>query len=203
MWKRHRMKILFVFAGAVAGYLVLHPYVMLVDSLMQARQEAGSSVRLDGPEPRVHPAFHPSMLPMAIPFVFFGSLIGIMTGAAIDRSRRLHALELEREKSETALETVKSLVETLSHHLLNANMIIGGKLRHCRRSTTDSDLLASLDIIEEQGRKIDAVIGALRKASEIRLVKDLGGRITVLDISEEIEALLGVKAHGEEKDEDL
>lgn len=193
------MKILFFLAGALAGYLVLHPYVMLVDTLMQTKQETGSSVHLEGAEPDVQPAFHPSMLPMAIPFVFLSSIIGFMAGAAIDRSRHLQALELEHEKSETALETVKSLVETLSHHLLNANMIIGGKLRHCRRATTDGDLLASLDVIEEQGRRIDAVIGALRKASEIRLVKDLGGRISVLDISKEVEALLGAEAHEEER----
>ncbi len=71
-------------------------------------------------------------------------------------------------------------------------MIIGGKVRHCRKVTSDQDILDALKVIEEQGRKIDAVVGSLRKATEIKVAQyTTGGTVKMIDITREIEEQIG------------
>ena len=82
---------------------------------------------------------------------------------------------------------------TLSHYLLNANMIIGGKVRHCRKMTVDQDKLASLNVIEEQGKKIDAVLKALRNSVEINTSGYTSdGLVAMINISRELEEKLSM-----------
>ena len=77
---------------------------------------------------------------------------------------------------------------TLSHHLLNANMIIGGKVRHSRKVVINEDILTDLTVIEEQGRKIYAVIKSLREAIEIKTADyTTSGEVKMIDIEKEIE----------------
>lgn len=125
---------------------------------------------------------------MAIPFAFFGGLTGFLIGMIIRRKKRLLELKYEGEKNEVALQTLKEVMVTLSHHLLNANMIIGGQVHHCRRTVSDEDILRSLDVVEEQGHRIDAVIKALRDVSEVKTTDyTTSGTVKMIDIAEEIE----------------
>jgi hypothetical protein len=88
---------------------------------------------------------------------------------------------------------MKKLMVTLSHYLLNANMIIGGKVRHIRRRVSDQDVVASLAVIEAQGRKIDSVIDALKKVTEIKTTDyTADGTIAMIDISKELEKQLSL-----------
>jgi len=72
-------------------------------------------------------------------------------------------------------------------------MIIGGKVRHCRKAISDQDILAALGVIEEQGRKIDAVVNALRESTEIRIARyTTDDKVQMIDISKEIEDRLNL-----------
>ena len=67
-------------------------------------------------------------------------------------------------------------------------MIIGGKVRHCRKGTSSKDILAALEAIEEQGRKIDAVIKSLREVTEIKTTSyTTSEQVRMIDISKEID----------------
>jgi hypothetical protein len=77
---------------------------------------------------------------------------------------------------------------TLSYYLLNANMIIGGKVRHGRKGTSNQDVLAALEVIEKQGRKIDTVIKSLREVTEIKTISyTTSEQVRMIDISREID----------------
>ena len=186
--KVHHTRILFLLLGMFGGYLILHPYSMLVYALTHIHETQGLHIHLNELWLRALTAFKPTMAPMAISFVLFGGSIGFLIGIIIDRRRKLLLTEHENEKRKVALETLKEFIVTLSHHLLNANMIIGGKVRHCRKGTSSKDILAALEVIEEQGRKIDAVIKTLREVSEIKTIGyTTSEEVKMIDIAKEVE----------------
>ena len=185
---RYRVHIILSFVGALCGYLLLHPYTMLVYTLIHLHQDKGLHFHWQDLPSRTLAAFDPMMLPMAVSFAFFGGVVGLLAGILLDRKRRLIAAEHENKEKIIALDTLKEVMVTLSHYLLNANMIIGGKVRHCRKATDDKDILAALAVVEEQGRKIDAVISALRDSTEIKVESYTSdGVVKMIDISREIE----------------
>jgi hypothetical protein len=66
-------------------------------------------------------------------------------------------------------------------------MIIGGTVRHCIRLEPKQDILASLAVIEEQGRKIDAVIRVLGKITEMKTADYASdGQIMMIEIAQEL-----------------
>ena len=75
---------------------------------------------------------------------------------------------------------------TLSHYLLNANTVIGGMARRSRQN--EANVQASLDIIEEETKKIDAVIRSLKEITEIRTADyTTTGKDLMIDIAKNIE----------------
>lgn len=75
--------------------------------------------------PKVHPGTGILHVCHAAPLAFFGAATGFMAGVYLNRAERLHQLLLEQEQSTAPFEAVKALSAMPSHHLLNANMIIG------------------------------------------------------------------------------
>lgn len=187
------LRLTLLFAGAVAGYLVFHPYLMIAYTL--GHMEGGAGSLFHGQWKSLFDvslsAFGPFMLPMGISFALFGALAGFLVGVIVDKRRRLYALEIENEKKKAALETFHQLLVTVSHYLLNANTIIGGMVRHCRRIESNCDVLSSLETIEQQARKIDAVVAALRRVKELRAAQYTSAeRTLMIDIAQELEAEL-------------
>ena len=188
MLRAYRTQLLFTIVGICLGYLVLHSYSMLVSTLLHLNQGGAFHARWQDLSSMALAFSEPMMLPMAGAFAVLGGVIGLLTGTLIARTRRLHAAELMHERKKIALDITRSLVVTLSHYLLNANMIIGGKVRRCQRLTSDQDIRSSLTVIEEQGRKIDAVISALRRATEVKLTDyTADGTVSMVDITRELE----------------
>jgi len=127
------------------------------------------------------------MVPMASAFVIFGGLVGLLIALTLERKKKLLMLGVENERNQIAVQTLRELMVTLSHHLLNANTIIGGKVRHCRKLVFDKDALETLSDIETQGRKIDATIRSLREVTEMKTMDyTTGGTVTMIDIDEKI-----------------
>jgi|GEM_PF-960202 len=186
--------------GGIAGFLLLHPYVMLLASMGAIPGHSSPALAGDWSLQSVL-ALEYAMFPMAIPLVLFGAAFGLMAGLYLNHARRLQQLVLEQEKGATALEAVKALTATLSHYLLNANMIIGGQVRHCRRFTPGQEILDSLQVVEEQGRIIDAVVGALRELARIAILRGSSGQdasrqVSMIDLAGELEERLRKLAEG-------
>ncbi len=179
-----KTKLFFFSIGALVGYVVFHPYTMLVYSLTGFSQ---GGMRLKD----MFFSFDMTMLLMGGSFAILGGLIGLLIAVLIEKQKQLYAVNLENEKKKAALETLQELMITLSHYLLNANMVIGGMVRRCKRTMSNEDILSSLEVIAEQARKIDAVMSTLKRITEIRTAKYTAeGHALMIDISKEIEELL-------------
>jgi len=200
MQRHHNTAILFTAAGTLCGYLIFHPYAMAVYLATHVHESGELHFHWRELASGTLAVFGPTMFTMSLPFAVFGAVIGLLLGIVVERTKKLEAEKYEHEKQKVALDTLKQLMVTMSHYLLNANMIIGGKVRHCRKATSDGDILAALDVVEENGRKIDAVISALRKVTEIKTAYyTTDGRVEMLDIAQEIENQIG-RARALERD---
>ncbi|MBI4826137.1 MAG: hypothetical protein HY807_06910 [Nitrospirae bacterium] len=195
MIRKFHSQIVFTSIGIVAGYLMFHPYTMLVDFIMNTHPGKTGSLSGQSIFNLILTTLKPVMFPMAVSFAFFGGITGLLIGIIADRKKRLYALELENEKKKTALDTLHRLMVTLSHYLLNANTVIGGMARRSRRN--EADLQASLDIIEEEAKKIDAVIRSLKEITEIRTADyTTTGKDLMIDIAKNIEDHLRKSQNG-------
>jgi PAS domain S-box-containing protein len=112
--------------------------------------------------------------------------------------QQLRLVELENERKTIALSTLRQLVVTLSHYLLNANTIIGGMARRSIRASSEAERQASLDTIMEQTGKTEGVIAALKRVAEIRTTEYTRESHTLMiDLAREIEKELA-EAEAEE-----
>ncbi len=104
---------------------------------------------------------------------------------------RLRLFELENERKTIALTTLRQLMVTLSHYLLNANTVIGGMARRSMRARSDADRSAALSIIRQQAAKTEGIIAALKKVSDIRTTEYTRESHTLMmDLTKEIEETL-------------
>lgn len=183
--KKYYRYSLFAISGAVAGYFVFHPYTMIAHILADVGH---NELHLKDFFEAFSKSLTVEMTFMAFAFAAIGAVIGLLTGALSERKRRLYEAEMETEKRKTAVETLRRLMITLSHHLLNANTVIGGTAHRCRKHTTDAVLIEALDLIREEAAKIDAVIRALKRITEIKTADYTSdGKDLLIDISREIE----------------
>jgi phosphoserine phosphatase RsbU/P len=101
---------------------------------------------------------------------------------------RLRLAQLESERKTIVLETFNQLMVTLSHYLLNSNAIIGGMVRRCKRVKSDAEKLSALESIEEQAKKTEILIAALKKMTKVRTADyTQAGSTVMVDIAQEIE----------------
>jgi signal transduction histidine kinase len=184
---REARKTLFLtIIGALAGYLIVHPYAMFAYYLTEPGQGDMQWKVI------FLMTLRHMKLPMAVEFIFFGSLIGCLLARVLNKQEKLHAMELANEKHRAALETLQRLMITLSHYLLNSNAVIGGMAGRCKKHCSERSVEEHLSIIEDEARKIDAVIKVLRTITEIKTSDyTSGGRDLMIDISQEIEKALG------------
>jgi len=105
--------------------------------------------------------------------------------------RRVQMMELENENKRIAVETLHQLMVTLSHYLLNSDTIIGGMVRRCERLDSKEEIHSSLQVIEEQARKIEIVIKALKQLSRVKTVPYTAESHTLMiDVAKEIDEAL-------------
>ena len=101
---------------------------------------------------------------------------------------RLRLVELENERKAIALTTLRQLMVTLSHYLLNANTVIGGMARRSIRAASEADRRTALDVIRKQTVKTERIIAALKKMTEIRTTEYTHESQTLMmDLTREIE----------------
>ena len=94
LFKAHHYRILFPLLGNLIGYLILHPYTMLVYTMTHPGDVHGTQFQWE----KLHRlwdqalmAFHPYMLPMSIPFMFFGGITGVLLVIIFYRHKKIQA----------------------------------------------------------------------------------------------------------------
>jgi hypothetical protein len=169
--------------GAALGYLILHPYTVVVYGLY-ARGDNG----LEAFDPHAIfmealSAFRMGHLQMGIPFAILGAAAGLFLGAWLDIKRRTEEMELRT----CATDTMKTLMVTLSHYLLNAATIIGGFAWRIQKSANDEETLHHAIIIRKEADSIEAVVKSLQSAQSVEAEKyTKDGDTMIIDLTEEI-----------------
>jgi PAS domain S-box-containing protein len=105
--------------------------------------------------------------------------------------QQLRMAELENENKRVALETLRQLMVTLSHYLLNANTIIGGMVRRCLKTESRTKIVPLLLAIKEQAKRIEIVITALKRVTDIKTASYTYETNTLMiDVAKEIDEAL-------------
>ena len=127
MYHRLGRLILFTLAGMIAGYLLMHPFAMLVYALGPQRTAMGMGIWGH----QVHAAFGAEMLAMGGAFAFMGGIAGLSLGAWSLQKERWMAEKLESQRRLVALEILKDLMVTLAHYIHNSSR--SSYIRECYR----------------------------------------------------------------------
>ena len=192
---KYRRHITYSLIFALIGYLAAHPITIFVYTFLYSYERETVQSQLNLSRQIAESTYKPMMLPMGVAFLFAGGFVGLLLGIAADRRRRLRDQERRRK---VALETLHELMVTLSHYLLNANAVIGGMVRRTKRIESRREVLNSLSVIEEQAKKIDAVILSLQKITELKTCNYTAqGKMLMIDVANEIEEELRKAEEGQ------
>jgi signal transduction histidine kinase len=187
----------FTLAGMVVGYLLVHPFAMLANTLGPRMPDFPMKFSFWGHHLRV--SFSPEMLAMGGAFAFMGALAGFCLGAWYLQKERWTAAKIDSQKRLAALETLRDLMVTLAHHIRNSNMVIGGFSAHLSKHIADPELQRQLQVIRQASREIEAVIDSLQNLTEISTVKYITeGQARMIDLKKELEARPATKVGKEQ-----
>jgi signal transduction histidine kinase len=194
----------FTLAGMLLGYLLIHPFAMLANTLGPRLPHFPMEFPFWGHHLRV--SFGPEMLAMGMAFAFMGGLAGFSLGIWHLQKERLTAEKLESQRRQVALETLQELMVTLAHHIRNANVVVGGFSGRLIKQAPDPEAQRQLEMIQQASREIDAVIASLESLTEIEQARYIGAWETkMIDLKKELEARLkaaeGLKETLDETDE--
>jgi signal transduction histidine kinase len=183
--RKYRVPLIYAFVCAALGYLIAHPVAMLIYTFMHQYEREMLQLQREISHGAAQSTYQPVMLPTVLLFLFAGALVGLLLGVAADRRRRRRE---EEERRKVAAETLHQLTVTLSHYLLNANTIIGGMARHMKRIEPGSEVARSLSVVEDQAKRIEAVLRILSKITEIKTCAYMAqGETRIIDIADEVE----------------
>lgn len=190
----------FTLAGMLAGYLLIHPFAMLANTLGPRLPYSPKEFIFWGHHLRV--SFGPEMLAMAMAFAFMGGLAGFFFGIWYYQKERLTAERMESQRRQVALETLQELMVTLAHHIRNANVVIGGFSGRLIKQAADPEAQHQLEMIQQASKEIDAVIASLESLTEIKRTQYVGAWETrMIDLKKELEARLKAAEELKQSDE--
>lgn len=136
-------------AGAVFGFIVLHPYAMLAEHFTHVTAGTVS-------------VFAPEMIPMTLAFILFGGAIGGLAGNSRRKARQLEQVNIERERRKAAVDILRQLMVTLSHYITNSTTAIGGFARRGLQNNGTQEIIEGyLRIIAAESERIRVVINTL------------------------------------------
>lgn len=192
-WRNGRIFLLSLLGGAL-GYLVLHPYAMLVYGLYGIHGAAKVPTRPVPPFREVLSSFDPAMLPMGIPFALLGGVAGLSLGFWMEVERQ----RFEMEKRLLTVETVRRLMTTLAHYLLNAAQIVGGFAARDIRKEQDETIRHHLEAMRDEAMRIEGVVRSLLSLESVKSRRFLENRDSaMIDIQNELrDRLEGLKRNG-------
>ncbi|MBI5696499.1 MAG: hypothetical protein HZC51_12345 [Nitrospirae bacterium] len=178
--KRRRI-LLSASAGAALGFFALHPYTMLVYGLyMRHKPGSGMPQAAD----MMHGVFHLDAMPMGLPFAALGAAAGLFFGFWLEAVRQRE----EMEKRACAVDTLRQLMVTLSHYLLNASTVIGGYASHVMKKEDNEEIRKHLAVIKDEAVCIEDVVKSLQSLETVAAEHYTGsGESMMIDIQKQLE----------------
>lgn len=182
-------------AGAVVGLAALYPYVLLSYLFMHP---GSAHPALFGGRPglptlfrQAEEAFHQHWPLMHVSFALFGLLAGTLFGLFLRQRRRTEAEMIERAHREAALETLRQLMVTLSHYLLNIAAVVGGHAQRSLRRDPEGTQREAMAAIAKKAQEMEAVVASLQSLTAVATeLYTGGGEDRMIDIRRELEEKL-------------
>ncbi len=172
----------FAAAGAIVGYLLVHPFAML--AYMLNPQPPTWAMDLSLWERQMRVAFSAEMLVMGGAFALLGGVAGLGLGA-------WHLQRVEARCRLAALQTLQELMVTLAHYIRNANQIIGGYSAHIQKHLDQPELREQLQLIHRAAHQIEEVINSLESLTEMDHSSYIGPWETkMIDLKQTLQARL-------------
>jgi hypothetical protein len=104
----------YIIIGALAGYFVFHPLVMLFSHFMVTHNGPGAIAGVDGIASVVLKSFSLSMLPWSISFAFFNGVIGLYYGTIKQANLAKEELILELQNALTEVKKLSGMLPICS-----------------------------------------------------------------------------------------
>lgn len=184
-------------AGAAIGYLVLHPYSMLVYLLHREHRAMEQGIDFSTAVHDAALSFSRGVLHMGIPYALLGAAAGVFFGFWREAERRRN----EMEKRAAAVDTLRQLMVTLTHYLLNATTVIGGFTRHMLKTEDDPERIKRLEAIKSESASIEAVVRSLQSLEAVETENYGKDReVLMIDIKRQIEECLKEKESQPKRD---
>jgi len=163
-------------AGAIAGFFILHPYTAIVFGLYEGAPSE--------PLARLFYTFQPETVLRSLPYAVAGGCGGLFFGLWLVALGR----KADFDRKTCAIDTMKGLMVTMAHYLVNASTVIGMEAGRLEKRLDDPDLARRARIISEEAENIVAVVNALRKLESIETERYTEhGESMMIDIKKKLE----------------
>ncbi len=175
-------------AGILAGIIIVHPYVMLVNRLtgpgpLTSQPQSFGDVGFPG-------IIAPNMLPMTIAFAFFGGICGLLLGLLIERNRRVLHFRYQAQLHTNLTAALHQLLDVVSHYILNGSMVISSHARRLEKKTAREDL-PHLAAIIKQAEHNEAVLKLLKESDFLQQIDPTDATYEkLIELNRKIEAQL-------------
>ena len=177
-----------ILTGILAGVIIVHPYVMLVNRLTGPGPLTGQPQNFgDVGFPGI---IAPNMLPMTIAFAFFGGICGLLLGLLIERNRRVLHYRYQAELHTNLTAALHQLLDVVSHYILNGSMVISSHARRLEKKTTRKNL-PHLAAIIRQSEHNEAVLKLLKGSDFLQQIDPTDATYEkLIELNQKIEAQL-------------
>jgi len=173
-------------AGAALGYFFLHPYTMMVYGIYGKRQAEHIPGLWGGLEEFLD-TFRAENIQMGLPFAILGAAAGLFFGFWLEARRQKE----EAEMRVCAVDTMRELMVTLSHYLLNSATVVDGFSDHLLKSEKDEGVRRHLEAIKQEARSIEDVVKSLQSLQDVQTERYTKGSETlIIDINKQLEERL-------------
>ena len=111
---KHKYYYKYTIIGALVGYFVFHPMVMLLSNFMATHNDLGAVTAVESITSVILKSFSFAMLPWSLSFAFFNGVIGLYYGTVEEAKLAREELIINLQKALTEVKTLSGLLPICS-----------------------------------------------------------------------------------------
>ena len=111
---KHKIVYKYCIIGALVGYFVFHPLVMLLSNFMATHYDSGAVTAVEKITSVILKSFSFAMLPWSLSFAFFNGVIGLYYGTIEEAKLAREELIINLQKALTEVKTLSGLLPICS-----------------------------------------------------------------------------------------
>jgi hypothetical protein len=111
---KHKIVYKYCIIGALVGYFVFHPLVMLLSNFMATHYDLGAATAVERIISVILKSFSTAMLPWSLSFAFFNGVIGLYYGTVKEAKLAREQLIINLQKALTEVKTLSGLLPICS-----------------------------------------------------------------------------------------